>query len=62
LKWDVVAPESILLAKIELPAGIILTTNHAYLAAAILFFMDQVLPDKWPEKNDVLHAPPSSTP
>ncbi len=68
VKWDVLAVESIPFDKIDLTADMNMTSNSAYHAAAILFFMDVVLglkvsnsqkrkihcmPDRWP---------PSTTP
>jgi hypothetical protein len=56
VKWDLLAPESIPFDKIALHGDINLTTNRAYHAAAIVFFMDPARGLQWREKKDSLHA------
>ncbi len=50
------AAESIPFDKINLTADITMTSNRAYHAAAIVFFMDPALGLKWQEKKDSLHT------
>ena len=54
--WDICDIANIPFDSIVFSPDITLTSNRAYHAAAILFFLDPELPLKYPQVNDALHA------